>query len=122
MADRKLFKLDLVPIFAEFRKNEHCMKDLKYAITAVNEGFNRMNFILIKINDANPRTPGLFSRATCSEVPYENETFVASSVFQKGVDVLEQYVETEQMKVPADESQRKALEKLLLFLTEGELV
>ena len=106
-------------VFTNFKKDENKLSDLKYAIGALNEGYNRMNFILNKIIDLNARSSVSFSRATCITVP--SEKYVAASIFQKGIDVLEQYVHTEKhIKVPADVRQRNALCKLLRFLTEGE--
>ena len=116
----KKIKLDIAPIFNDFIKNETAMKKLIYVITALKEGYARMSFILIKINEANARTSASFTHATCDTTTYKNEIYVAGSVFQEGVVVLEQFVRTEQKKLPADDIQRKALEKLLLFLSEGE--
>ena len=115
-------------VFSNFKKDENKFSDLKYAVTALNEGYNRMNFILTKFVDLNARSSVSFSRATCITAQSQpSEKYVAASIFQKGIDVLEQYLEqhvhTEnRIKVPADVRQRNALCKLLSFLTEGEQI
>ena len=114
----KKIKLLTAPIFGEFRKDEECMAALKQAVLVLKEGFNRMNFILIKITESNARTSVSFSRATCNTSLHERESYVAHSIFGKGICVLEKYVGTRM--VPEDEVQRKALEMLLLFLSKGE--
>ena len=106
-------------VFTSFKRDENKLADLKYAITALNEGYNKMNVILTKIVDLNARSSVIFSEATCTTVPVEK--YVVASIFQKGIDVLEHYVHSEnKIKVPADVRQRNALCKLLCFLTEGE--
>ena len=106
-------------VFAIFKRDENKLADLKYAITALNEGYNKMNVILTKIVDLNARSSVIFSEATCTTVPVEK--YVVASIFKKGIDVLEHYVHSEdKIKVPADVRQRNALCKLLCFLTEGE--
>ena len=108
-------------VFASFRRDENKLADLKYAITALNEGYNKMNVILTKIVDLNARSSVIFSEATCTTTPVEK--YVVASIFQKGIDVLEHFVHSEnKIKVPADVRQRNALCKLLCFLTEGEYV
>ena len=106
-------------VFKTFKKNESKFEDLKFALGALQDGYNNMNFILTKFVDLNARSSVSFSRASCVTQPYEK--YVAASIFQKGIDVLEQFVNTEdRIKVPANERQRSALCKLLCFLTEGE--
>ena len=114
-------KLDNI-VFSNFKKKDNKLSELKYAVTALNEGFNGMNFFLTKFVDVNARSAVNFSRATCTTAESQpSDKYVAASVFQHGIDVLEQYINTEyEIKVPADERQRNALGKLLAFLTEGE--
>ena len=107
-------------VFQNFKKDEEKLSDLQYAVTALNEGYNRMNFILIKFIEANARSSARFTEATCDTAQYDGEVFVASSIFLKGIDVLEQYVLPDRIKVPSDDRQRQALYKLLKFLSEGE--
>ena len=106
-------------IFKNFKKDEEKLSDLQYAVTALNEGYNRMNFILIKFIEANARSSARFTKATCDTAQYDGEVFVAASIFLKGIDVLEQYILSDRIKVPSDDRQRKALNKLLKFLSEG---
>ena len=117
---KKKIKLDVV--FSNFKKDNSKLLELKYAVLALNEGFNGMNFFLTKFVDVNARSAVSFSRATCTTAESQpSEKYVAASVFQHGIDVLEQYINTEdEIKVPADVRQQNALKKLLTFLTEGE--
>ena len=128
---QKKIKLDLdngrgapvdYSVFINFKKDEDKKLDLKHAVLALNEGFEGMNFFLTKFVDLNARSPVCFSRATCTIAESKaTEKYVAASIFQDGIDILEQYLDIEdQLMVPVDQRQRKALCKLLGFLTEGE--
>ena len=122
-SQKKKIKIDLPLIFTDFRGKKSCIEELRWAVDALTRGYNRMNFILIQIIEANARSQVPFTKASCDTVIYSNNaTYAAGTVFQTGIDVLEHYtVEREDLRrVPVDDSQRKALEKLLLFLTEGE--
>ena len=118
----KKLKLDeYSPFFIKFIEDKEKLARLRYAITALNEGYNRMNLILIKIVEANARSSASFTKATCNTVQCKTEVFVAASIFQKGLDVLERYVQSDELiNVPADDQQRKALYNLLKFLSEGK--
>ena len=108
-------------VFSDFKKDENKLLDLKHAVLALNEGFNGMNFFLTKFIDLNARSPVRFSSATCNIAePQPTGKYVAASIFQIGIAILEQYLNTDQLIVPANERQQNALRKLLIFLTEGE--
>ena len=108
-------------VFLNFKKDENKLLDLEHAVLALNEGFNGMNFFLTKFVDLNARSPVSFSRATCTIAePQPTEKYVAASIFQKGIAIVEQYLNGDQLMVPANERQQHALCKLLSFLKEGE--
>ena len=109
-------------LFIRFHEDKDVLSRLKYAVTALNEGYNRMNLILVKVVEANARSSISFSRATCTTNLCKSDVFVAASVFQKGIEVLEQYIQSDELiKVPADVQQRNALHNLLQFLSEGKI-
>ena len=123
MADSSKQKVKLEnTVFSKFKADNNKLSELKYAVTALNEGFNGMNFFLTKFVDVNARSAVNFSRATCTTAELQpSDKYVAASVFQHGIDVLEQYINTEdEIKLPADVRQQNALGLLLAFLTEGE--
>ena len=108
-------------LFIEFHEDKDILSRLKYAVTALNEGYNRMNLILVTVVEANARSSISFSRASCTTKLCKSDVFVAASVFQKGIEVLEQYIQSDELiKVPADVQQRNALHNLLQFLSEGK--
>ena len=108
-------------LFIKFHEDKDILSRLKYAVMALNEGYNRMNLILVKVVEANARSSISFSRATCTTKLCKSDVFVAASVFQKGIEVLEQYIQSDELiKVPADVQQRNALHNLLQFLSEGK--
>ena len=123
MADSSKQKVKLEnTVFSNFKADNNKLSELKYAVTALNEGFNGMNFFLTKFVDVNARSAVNFSRTTCTTAESQpSDKYVAASVFQHGIDVLEQYINTEdEIKLPADVRQQNALGLLLAFLTEGE--
>jgi hypothetical protein len=100
---------------------------LDLAFLALESGLSNLTLGVLFVEASNAHDIVNFKDSTLRTTPLslDNDGEVAKGaaagdVFLTGVDVLQNYLDKKQPKVPEDVLQRKALQKLLIFLTSGE--
>ena len=116
---------DTDSFFKDFRNDKYKMEKLKHAYDAIEKGYDKMNFCILEIIDANARISEPFSRASCVTSKYENDqkkkiSFRMGNIFVYGLAILKEFLDETNPRIPEDEAPHMALMKLLKFFYLGK--
>lgn len=125
----KRAKLEQNKIFKTFDRN--FKSELDKGRLSLRDGMSDLNLNFLKITCANANSSVSFSKATCDTEPLlwpgssgilagKKVRCVIGSIFVEGLAIMDKYFN--ENKIPEDLGYQKALEKLLVFFSEGKFI